>query len=119
MAALAAARSGSAGGGWCCSAGPQVHFGHLDGQLRDLQSCSACVIDLARRPGAQLAVIGWVQKVSNLILNLNAPLLDVAAGRIVAGGSVDIRGNTDESWSRGLTSLVRERLLASPWQVSP
>jgi hypothetical protein len=60
-----------------------------------------------------------VQKVPTLILNINAPILDVASGRIVAGGSVDIRGNTDESWSRGLTHLVRDRLLASPWQVSP
>jgi hypothetical protein len=69
--------------------------------------------------GAQLVVIPWVQKVSNLILNINVTILDAATGRVVAGGSVDIRGNTDESWSRGLSYLARERLLAAPWAVSP
>ncbi|HEX5326119.1 MAG TPA: DUF3280 domain-containing protein [Acetobacteraceae bacterium] len=72
----------------------------------DLQACDACAISLAHKVGAQVAITGWVQKVSNLILNINLEIRDVATGRIVQGGSVDIRGDTDESWSRGLAFLI-------------
>ena len=67
--------------------------------------------DLARGLGADLAAVGWVQKVSNLILNLNLQVRDVATGQMVAAGTVDIRGNTDESWQRGLLYLLDHRIL--------
>lgn len=79
---------------------------------RDLRSCGGCETALAQQVGAQVSVIAWVQKVSNLILNINAVIRDVATDRMLAAGSVDIRGNTDQSWSRGLRYLVRYRLLA-------
>jgi hypothetical protein len=53
-----------------------------------------------------------VQKVSNLILNINIYLRDVHTGRLIAAMSADLRGNTDESWSRATSYLVRNRLLA-------
>jgi hypothetical protein len=52
-----------------------------------------------------------VQKVSDLILNINVYMADVAAGKLVFVHSVDIRGNTDESWTRGITYLVKNYLL--------
>lgn len=91
----------------------------VEARASDLRTCGACAVDLAKRLGARLVVVGWVQKVSNLIININVMVRDVGSGRLVAGGSVDIRGNTDLSWSRGLRFLARERLLASPWAVSP
>jgi Protein of unknown function (DUF2380). len=48
----------------------------------------------------------WVQKVSNLILNLNIEVRDAATDQVVYRTSVDIRGNTDESWLRGVRRLV-------------
>jgi hypothetical protein len=51
-----------------------------------------------------------VQKVSNLILNINVAIRDVATGHVIQAQSVDIRGNTDETWSRGLSFLVSELL---------
>jgi hypothetical protein len=53
-----------------------------------------------------------VQKVSNLILNVNIYVRDVATENLVARMSADFRGNTDESWSRAVEYLVRNRLLA-------
>jgi hypothetical protein len=82
-------------------------------KLQDVQSirgCNGCEIDLARELGADRLAYGWVQKVSNLILNVNVVFEDVATGRTLQADSVDIRGNTDESWSRGLRYLVDERL---------
>lgn len=83
-------------------------------QARDLWSCNGCETALARQAGAQVSVIGWVQKVSNLILNINLVIRDAASGRMLHAGSVDIRGNTDESWSRGLRYLVQNRILSQP-----
>ncbi|MGH7155826.1 MAG: DUF3280 domain-containing protein, partial [Acetobacteraceae bacterium] len=84
----------------------------------NLQVCDACAISLAQKAGAEFAVVGWVQKVSNLILNINLQIRDVATGRMVNGGSVDIRGDTDESWSRGLAYLLSELNLAPKTPVS-
>jgi hypothetical protein len=79
-------------------------------QIASLRDCVPCALDLAKQLGAELAVQGWVQKVSNLILNLNIELHEVATGKLVRAGSVDIRGNTDDSWAHGLRWLVAHRL---------
>ncbi|HYZ64123.1 MAG TPA: DUF3280 domain-containing protein [Acetobacteraceae bacterium] len=75
-----------------------------------IRGCNGCELDLARRLGADQAAYGWVQKVSNLILNVNLVIEDASTGQTLRAGSVDIRGNTDESWQRGLRYLLDERL---------
>jgi hypothetical protein len=75
-----------------------------------LQECGGCDADLAGKIGAKLSITGTVQKVSNLILNMSIYVRDVANGRVVASMSADMRGNTDESWSRTIDWLVRNRL---------
>jgi hypothetical protein len=79
---------------------------------QNLQSCGGCDRRMAAELGADLAVTGFVQKVSNLILNINLYVRDVESGRLVEGYSADIRSNTDESWTRGLDWLLENRLLA-------
>ena len=85
-----------------------------EAQASNLQACDGCDIQLARRIGAELAITGTVQKVSNLILNMNIYVRDASSGATIAAMSADMRGNTDETWSRTLNWLVRNRLLA-PW----
>jgi hypothetical protein len=77
----------------------------------DLRTCGGCDAKLARELGADYSIVGWVQKVSNLILNMNIVVRDTKSGRIVAVKSVDMRGNTDETWSRAVDWLVRYDLL--------
>jgi Protein of unknown function (DUF2380) len=77
----------------------------------NLQACGGCDASFARELGARLSITGWVQKVSNLILNVNIVVRDADSGRVISGKSVDMRGNTDESWSRALDWLVRNYLL--------
>ena len=91
-----------------------VDVGPLAREARasNLQACGGCDVVFARRLGAALAITGTVQKVSNLILNMNVYIRDADTGRLVAVASVDMRGNTDESWMRGLDWLIRNRLLA-------
>jgi hypothetical protein len=81
-------------------------------EAADLRTCDGCDAKFAREPGANYSIIGWVQKVSNLILNMNIAVRDAENGRVVAVKSVDMRGNTDETWSRALDWLVRYDLLA-------
>jgi hypothetical protein len=77
-----------------------------------LQACGGCDVQLAQQLGADLAVTGVVQKVSNLILNVNIYLRNAHTGHLVTSASADMRGNTNESWSRAVSYLVRNRLLA-------
>ncbi|MDE2380354.1 DUF3280 domain-containing protein [Bradyrhizobium sp.] len=81
----------------------------------NLQACGGCDVRLAEQLGADLEITGVVQKVSNLILNLNIYLRDVHTGHLVTVASADMRGNTDESWSRAMSYLVKNRLLAPNW----
>jgi len=86
--------------------GPQI-------AAQSLRVCDACAVALAQRAGAEVEVNGWVQKVSVLILNINLVVRDAATGRMLQAGSVDIRGDTDESWQRGLAWLLEHRILSA------
>jgi hypothetical protein len=84
----------------------------------NLQSCGGCDVQLAEKLGADLSLTGLVQKVSELILNMNIYVHDAHSGRLVAQMSADFRGNTDESWSRTASYLLRNRLLAPDYGMS-
>jgi hypothetical protein len=76
-----------------------------------LYGCNGCAAGIAKSLGADFAVTGTVQKVSNLILNINIFMMPADQPSAIRAASVDIRGNTIESWSRGVSYLVRHRLL--------
>lgn len=90
-----------------------VDIGPIRDEIKDkapIYKCNGCEDDLARKAGADLALICTVQKVSNLILNINLFVRNVKTEKIVHEYSVDVRGNTDESWTRSLRYLVKNRL---------
>lgn len=80
----------------------------------EIRNCNGCERDYATRAGADWAAWGTVQKVSNLILNINLYMEDAPSGRMEFVKSVDIRGNTDESWRHGLDYMIRHNLLGEP-----
>ncbi len=82
-------------------------------RLAPMRGCNGCDIDLAKAVGATQGMVGIVQKVSNLILDVAIYVRDVETGRVVQVAKTSIRGNTDESWQRGLRFLVDKRLLAA------
>jgi hypothetical protein len=75
---------------------------------QNILDCNGCELDIARQAGAERVMLGWVQKVSNLILNVNIEVRDAEDGRTLLVKSVDLRGNTDASWQRGIDYLVRD-----------
>ena len=78
----------------------------------EIGSCGGCEFDYGKQLGGDFAAWIVVQKVSDLILNINVYMADVEARKLTFVHSVDIRGNTDKSWKRGLTYLVKNYLLA-------
>lgn len=68
--------------------------------------CNGCDLRMATRLGARYAVVSEVQKVSNLILSMNLYIRDAETGAQLRGLAVDIRGNNDESWTRGMRYIL-------------
>jgi uncharacterized protein DUF2380 len=81
------------------SAGPEVG------------ACGGCEFGYGKELGADTVAWIVIQKVSDLILNINVYMADVVAKKMEFVHSVDIRGDTDESWTRGITYLVKNYLL--------
>lgn len=80
----------------------------LRSQQEYMHRCVDCAVQLGRQLGAELVMVTWVQKVSELILNVNVEIYEVASERSLLSKSVDIRGNDDVSWQRGVRYLVRD-----------
>ena len=73
---------------------------------QDLRNCNGCELDIGRALGADVVILGWVQKVSNLILNINIEVKEVASRKALYMKSVDLRSNSDKSWLRGIRYMV-------------
>lgn len=71
-----------------------------------LHLCNGCEREIARGLSADWVLVGWVQLVSNLIVNLNVMVYDVASGDSVGRAFVDLRGNTDRSWHHATQYLL-------------
>jgi hypothetical protein len=73
---------------------------------QNLNACNGCELDIGRKLEVERVGVCWVQKISNLIININLRVEEVASGKTLFQRSVDIRGNTDLSWRRGVKALV-------------
>jgi uncharacterized protein DUF2380 len=75
--------------------------------------CGGCEIQYGKELG--VSQVAWieVQKVSELILNINVYIASVDAGQLSFVKSVDLRGNTDESWQHSIKFLVKRYILHS------
>jgi hypothetical protein len=80
----------------------------------EISNCNGCERDFALEAGADWAAWGTVRKVSNLILNIKAYMEEARAKKMEFAKSVDIRGNTDESWRRGLDYMLGHYLFEEP-----
>lgn len=79
-----------------------------------LYKCEGCAERIAKEAGAGLAVYGYVQRNTPQLLNLSITISDAGSGKVLRGGQVVIRGDTDETWLHGVRWLVKNRLFADP-----
>ncbi|WP_147046332.1 DUF3280 domain-containing protein [Methylobacterium gnaphalii] len=80
-------------------------------KIADLRACGGCAETFGQKVGAEAVFVGAVQKVSNLILNINVYYKPLKDGAPEKAYSVDLRGNTDESFDRGIKYLVKNQIL--------
>jgi Protein of unknown function (DUF2380) len=71
-------------------------------------ACNGCLAEIGQRLGTRLVIVGWVQRVSELILNINVAVKEARTGAEVLTKSVDLRGNNDESFARGMNFMLRD-----------
>lgn len=76
--------------------------------------CGGCEIDYGKQLGVPVVMWGTVQKVSNLILNLNIYMADVEQRKMIFVKSVDMRGNTDETWQQAVNYMVKRYIVKTP-----
>lgn len=86
----------------------QAMIDKLRSEQEYIYRCNGCLGEIGSKLGVPLVAVGWVQKVSNLILNVNVEIRDTKTDRMVLTKSVDLRGNTDETWARGIAFMVRD-----------
>ncbi|MCJ2142732.1 DUF3280 domain-containing protein [Methylobacterium sp. E-066] len=79
-----------------------------------LYKCNGCAADIAKSLGADLVVTGYVEKGSGQIFNLNVTIAEAETGKMVRGGQVTIRADTDDTWAHAMRWVVKNRLLAEP-----
>ncbi len=86
----------------------QAQIDALRAQHAFVYRCNGCLADVAQRLGTRLVAVGWVQRVSELILNVNVSVRDATTDQEVLSKSVDMRGNNDESWTRAMAFMLRD-----------
>lgn len=74
--------------------------------------CDGCETEIAAAAGADLAVTGYVDKVSDALISLQIFARDVKSGEMKKTMSAEVRGNTDELWLHGMRWLWRNRFNA-------
>lgn len=71
--------------------------------------CNGCEADLAKKAGAEIAVTGFADKVSDALISLQVFARNAETGEMTKSMSAEVRGNTDELWLHGIRYLWRNR----------
>jgi hypothetical protein len=72
-----------------------------------LRRCNGCEIDIAKRLDAQYVLVGWIYKVSTLVLTLHVDIKDVTTGKTVYARVFDFRGDNERAYAHAVKTLVR------------
>jgi Protein of unknown function (DUF2380) len=78
-----------------------------------LRNCSGCEAAIARKLGADQALIGVVSKISNTEYVIKLQVSDARTGEIVSKFTSDLRMGADYSWSRGVRSVLQNQMLTA------
>lgn len=81
---------------------------NLKSQQAYLHDCNGCDLDVGRQLQADLTMVAWVDRVSNLILSLTYEIHAVNTGQIMARKSFDFRGDNDSAWNHAIDYMVRD-----------
>lgn len=84
-----------------------------DQRVRDrwLRKCNGCDADIARELGADFSFVCFFRKVSVMEQVLEIRIRSARTGNLAHVSQTDLRGETDQSWSRALKFLIRYQLV--------
>lgn len=92
-----------------------VDTAHADlgaAQGQSLRTCNGCAAAIAKKLGADQALVGVVTRISNTEYLVKFQVSDARTGDVVGDYATDLRMGADYSWSRGVRWLVQNRMLA-------
>lgn len=78
-------------------------------QAAPFNKCDGCEVEIAKKAGADLAVTGFIDKLSDALISMQLFARDTATGEMKKTMSAEIRGNTDELWLHGIRYLWKNR----------
>lgn len=79
-------------------------------------SCYGCDLRMAKTLNADFILVGEINKISPALVSIGVQLRDGTTGEIVKGGSVSVRGSTDEIWVRGMRQILNNRIFKETTQ---
>lgn len=77
-----------------------------------LRNCNRCEAGLAKRSGAQLALLGVVTRVNRTEHTMFIRIIDADTGKAVAQGFTDLRMGANYAWPRSVKWVMTNRILA-------
>lgn len=83
-----------------------------------LRDCGGCEAGIARKLGADQAMIGVVSRISNTEYLVKLQISDARTGAVVSQLASELRMGADYSWSRGVRWVIQNRLLAAQTSTS-
>jgi len=84
-----------------------------DQRVKDhwLRKCNGCDADIARALGADLSFVCFFRKISVMEQNLDIRIRNARTGELAHAAQADLRGETDQSWSRALKFVIKYQLV--------
>jgi len=72
-----------------------------------LRNCNGCEIDIAQLLQANYVLVGWIYKVSSLILALHIEVKDASTAKTIYARVFDFRGDNEQAYAHAARALVR------------
>ncbi|MEW8191466.1 MAG: DUF3280 domain-containing protein [Candidatus Thiodiazotropha endolucinida] len=73
-----------------------------------IRTCNHCEYDLAKMVEGDKVMIGWIYKMSTLILTMHIEVKDVESEKTVVSKAYDFRGDNEKAWLRAAKYMVRD-----------
>jgi hypothetical protein len=73
-----------------------------------IHTCNQCEYEIARQLDANKVMVGWIYKMSLLILTMHIEIKDVASETTLISKAYDFRGDNEKAWLRAAKYMVRD-----------
>lgn len=88
--------------------------GEASVKARDIRGCGTCIGALTRKLGAAQGVLGTITRINRTEYTLLIQFFDAGSGEPVANYYTSLRMGANYAWPRGVTWLMKNRILAQP-----